>query len=71
MEEDNIEAGGVKEVVVTSQETIQEMKALNVRIVEEQITLSVIFHQGIKVAEDNKPILRLPVGIQMIQRGYL
>ena len=67
MEEDNIEVGGFKEVMVTSQKTIQEMKALRVGIVEKQVILSIIVHQGIRVAQDNKTSMCLPpVGIQMI-----
>ena len=44
MEEDNIEAGAVKEVAGTSQGIIQEMKVQNARIGEEQVTLNVTIH---------------------------
>ena len=71
MEEDNIEAGGVKEVTGTSQEIMQEMNVQNVGIVEGQVTLNVTVHQGIEMIEDNKTIMRQLVGTQMIQRGCL
>ena len=63
VEEDSIEAGGVKEVTGTSQEIMQEMKVQNVGIVEEHVSLNVIVHQGIRVTEDNKTIMCLPARI--------
>ena len=71
MEEDNIEAGGVKEVAGTSQEIMQEMKVQNVGIVEGQVTLNMTVHQGVKMIEDNKTIMHQLTGTQMIQRGCL
>ena len=48
VEEEIIEAGGVKEVAEISKETMQEMIAENAGIVEEQVTFKVSVHQEIK-----------------------
>ena len=61
---DSSEAGG--EVAEISTEIMLKMTTENVGVVEEQVTLNVNVHQEIRVAEDNKPIMRLRAGIQMI-----
>ena len=66
---DSSEAGG--EVAEISTEIMQKMITENVGVVEEQVTLNVTVHQEIRVVEGNKTIMRLPAGIQMIQRGCL
>ena len=69
MDKDSLKAGG--EVAEISREIMHRMITKNVGDVEEHVTLNVIVHQEIRVAEDSKTIMRLPEGIQMIQRGYL
>ena len=71
VEEEIIEAGGVKEVAEISKETMQEMIAENAGIVEEQVTFKVNVHQEIKGTGDSKITMRLPAAMSMIQRGCL
>ena len=71
VEEEIIEAGGVKEVAEISKETMQEMIAENAGIVEEQVTFKVSVHQEIKGTRDSKITMRLPAVMSMIQRGCL
>ena len=63
LDDNSSEVGG--EVAKILREIMQEMIAENVGIVGEQVTFRVTIHQGNKVIEDNKTIMRLPVGIQM------
>ena len=69
MDKDSLEARG--EVAKIFKEIMEKMTTDNVGFVEEQIILNVILHQGIRVTKDNKTIMHLPTGIQMIQRDCL
>ena len=72
-EEDSTEVGGVKEVAKNFKGIMQEMRTgiFSVGTVEEQVTLSVTVHQGIKETARNKTTTRQPVGIMMNLRGCL
>ena len=49
VDEEILEAGGVKEVAIISKEIMQEMTGENAGIVEEHVILRMSVHQGVKV----------------------
>ena len=71
VEEEIIEAGGVKEIAEIFSETMLEMIAENVGIVVEQVITIMSVHLEVKVRGDNRAIMHLPAEIQMTRRGYL
>ena len=71
VEEDNIEARGVKEVTKVFQEFMQEVTTQNVQIMEEQVILNLVVHKNVEVIKGNKIIMYLRAKIPMNQKDCL